>query len=164
MRPDFPTEALERAWAPARAAGVVGSASVQEIREHAVGFVSAVCSVFDDNSPIQALDVGSGAGIPGLLIAWELPQSSWTLLDASLRRCELATRAVEALGLPQRVEVVHGRADETLQKVPHGTMDVVTARLLGSAAETLELCAPYCRAGGVLVVSIAERDHRSWYS
>jgi 16S rRNA (guanine527-N7)-methyltransferase len=162
MRPDFPTEALERAWGPARAAGVVGSAPLEEIREHTVGFVSAVCSFFAESSPIKGLDVGSGAGIPGLLIAWELPASSWTLLDASWRRCELATDAVVAMGLRGRVVVVHGRSGERLEEVPRGTMDVVTARLLGSASETLELCAPYCRPGGLLVVSIAERDHALW--
>lgn len=162
MRPDFPTEALERAWSPARAAGVVGSASIEEVREHTAGFVSAVCSVFAPDSPIQALDVGSGAGIPGVLMAWELPESAWTLLDASMRRCEFASDAVRALDLRERVQVVHGRSDELLGDVPRGTMDVVTARLLGSAAETLELCAPYCKPGGILVVSIAERDHDLW--
>ncbi len=162
MRPDFPNAALERAWRPARAAGVVGSASIDEIREHTAGFVSAVCSVFHQNTPLQALDVGSGAGIPGLLIAWELPESSWTLLDASWRRCELAADAVLAVDLRARVAVMHGRADERPPAVPWGTMDVVTARLLGSPSETLELCAPYCRPGGLLVVSIAERDRALW--
>jgi len=164
MRPNFPTEALEWAWRPARVAGVVGSASVDEIRGHTAGFLSAVCSVFADAAGLQCLDVGSGAGIPGLLLAWELPQSSWTLLDSSLRRCEFASDAVEALGVSDNVRVVHGRSDENLIDVPRGTMDVVTARMLGNPAETLETCAPYCRPGGVLVVSIASRYRAVWAS
>ena len=164
MRPNFPTEALEWAWRPARVAGVVGSASVDEIRGHTAGFLSAVCSVFADAAGLQCLDVGSGAGIPGLLLAWELPQSSWTLLDSSLRRCEFASDAVEALDVSDNVRVVHGRSDENLIDVPRGTMDVVTARMLGNPAETLETCAPYCRPGGVLVVSIASRYRAVWAS
>ena len=164
MRAKFPTEALERAWRPARVAGVIGSASVEEICEHTAGFMSAVCSVFDDSSVLRGLDVGSGAGIPGLLLAWQLPQSSWTLMDSSLRRCEFGSDAVEALQLSDRVQVVHGRSDEQLVDVPRATMDIVTARLLGNPAETLELCAPYCRPGGLLVVSIASRDRKVWRS
>ncbi|MBT5581336.1 MAG: hypothetical protein HOJ56_13590 [Acidimicrobiaceae bacterium] len=164
MRANFPTEALERAWRPARVAGVIGSASVEEIVEHTAGFLSAVCSVFGVSSVLRCLDVGSGPGIPGLLLAWELPKSSWTLLDSSLRRCEFGGDAVVALDLSDRVQVVHGRSDEELTDVPRATMDVVTARLLGSPAETLELCAPYCRPGGLLVVSIASRDRRVWES
>jgi len=162
MRTDFPTEALESAWGPARAAGVVGSAPVNEVREHTAGFLSAVCSVFPADTPLLALDVGSGAGIPGLLLAWELPASRWTLLDSTLRRCELAEAAVTAVGISDRVRVVHGRADELLADVPRGTMDLVTARLLGKASETLELCAPYCRPGGLVVASIAGRDLPIW--
>ena len=164
MRPNFPTEGLERAWRPARAAGVVGSASVKDIRDHTAGFLSAVCSVFGEADALRCLDVGSGAGIPGLLLAWELPHSSWTLLDSSLRRCEFGSDAVESLDLSDRVQVIHGRSDEKLLDVPRGTMDVVTARLLGNPAETLELCAPYCRPGGLLVVSIAARYRAVWAS
>ncbi len=162
MRPDFPTAALEQAWAPARAAGAVGSASVAELREHTAGFLSAVCSVFPPESRLTGLDVGSGAGIPGLLLAWELLQTSWVLLDASQRRCDFASAAMTALALESRVSVVHGRADNRPPVVSRETMDVVTARLLASPAETLELCAPYCRPGGIIVASFAARDRPLW--
>jgi len=101
---------LDGAWAPARAMGALGGALIEELRDHAAGFIPAAFRV---DSPVCCLDVGSGAGVPGLFLAHQLPMSTWLLLDASERRCDLARRASEVSGLGDRVEVRHGRVEES---------------------------------------------------
>lgn len=75
-----------------------------------------------DRSPDTLLDVGSGAGLPGIPLAIVLPGSSVTLVDRSGRRCDLLKRAVRVLGL-ENVEVLH--ADVT--RLEH-TPEVVVSR------------------------------------
>jgi len=71
----------------------------------------------------RVVDVGSGAGLPGLPLALARPDLTITLLEPMLRRVQFLEEAVEALGLAGQVDVVRGRAEET-----ELTADVVVAR------------------------------------
>jgi len=61
--------------------------------------------------PVEWLDLGSGAGVPGLLSGALFTDERWVLLDAEHRKAEFLTETVRALGLQDRIRVVHGRAE-----------------------------------------------------
>ncbi len=166
MLTDAQHAALEAAWNPARAAGVLGSASLETLVEHTAGYASAVCSAF--SSPpaelqLDIVDVGTGAGVPGVLLALQLPRCRFVLVDASERRLDHVRRAVRAVDLDERVSVVHARADDLAHDEGHRErFDVALARLLASAAESAELLCGFVRPAGVVVVSVAADAVSTW--
>ncbi len=166
MLADDTRAALEAAWTPARAAGVLGSASIETLWEHTAGFASAVCSSFSapaETLTLELIDVGTGAGVPGLLLAAQLPCVHVTLLDASERRLDHVRRAARALGVVDRVTVVHGRADVVAHDPAYrGRFDAAMARLLADPSEALELLVGFVRDRGVLVVSAAAEAIPRW--
>ena len=155
-------EELATVWAAARAIGSLGSATIEDLREHAAGYIS---SSFGLRPGARCVDLGSGVGVPGLLLAMLHPETTWRLLDANERRCEIAGRAVRAVGLDDRVDVVHGRADdfarEPLWRSAH---DLVVARLFGPPSEVAECGIPLLAEQGSLVVSASEDTAKAWLS
>ena len=98
--------------------------------------------------PIRLLDIGSGAGFPGLPLKIARPDWSVTLLEATGKKTAFLQHMVEVLAL-EDIEVIHGRAEELAHnKNYRATFDVVTARAVSSLPTLLEYCAPYCRIGG----------------
>ncbi len=103
--------------------------------------------------PGRALDLGSGAGVPGLPLALAGPETSWVLLDGSQTRAEFLRAAVERLALEDRVEVCAQRAEIAGRGVLREGFDLVVARSFGQPAATAECGAPFLRSGGDLVVA-----------
>jgi 16S rRNA (guanine527-N7)-methyltransferase len=100
------------------------------------------------------LDLGTGAGVPGLVLALCWPDSTAALLDAQRRRCAFTTRAMLRLGLGDRVRVLCGRAEDLARDpVWRGRFDLVVARAFGPPAVTAECAVGFLRRGGRLVVS-----------
>lgn len=93
-------------------------------------------------------DVGSGAGLPGLVLAIARPDLRVTLVEPLLRRTRFLDEAVDTLDLGDRVEVVRGRAEEL-----HGrrTWDVVTARAVAPLERLARWCLPLAGVNGELV-------------
>lgn len=157
---DSPYEALEIVWQRARAAGALGSVSVEELRSHAEGYVSPQMSL---KQGARCVDLGSGVGIPGVLLAIEHAESSWRLLDSSSFRCEIALAAVRSAGLESRVEVVHGRVEDYAHDPRwRAKSDLVVARLFGPPSEVAECGLPLLAAGGSLVVSVSNTTSEAW--
>jgi len=100
------------------------------------------------------LDLGSGGGVPGLVLAMRWPEDHGVLLEAQRRRCVFLEHAVARLGLMQRITVRCGRAEQ-LARSPElrGTVDLVVARSFGRPAVTAECAVGFLRGGGRLVVS-----------
>ncbi|HEY7107037.1 MAG TPA: RsmG family class I SAM-dependent methyltransferase [Acidimicrobiia bacterium] len=100
------------------------------------------------------LDLGSGAGVPGLVLAREWPQARGVLLDAQHKRCRFLRESVSRLGLAPRIEVRCGRAEE-LAREPElrGQFALVVARSFGRPAVTAECGVGYLAPAGRLVVS-----------
>jgi 16S rRNA (guanine527-N7)-methyltransferase len=102
--------------------------------------------------PTRLLDIGSGAGFPGLPLKIVHPDWQVTLLEATGKKTAFLQHMVEVLGLEQ-IAVVHGRAEELAHnKEYRAAFDVVTARAVSSLANLLEYCAPYCRIGGYILL------------
>jgi 16S rRNA G527 N7-methylase RsmG len=106
------------------------------------------------------LDLGSGGGVPGLVIAAARPEAAVVLLDASERRTDWLRRAVSRLGWTERVRVVTARAEVLGRDASwRSSQDAVVARGFGRPAVTAECAAPFLRIGGRLVVSEPPRVH-----
>lgn len=100
------------------------------------------------------LDLGSGGGLPGLVLAATYPSASGTLLDASERRTAWLQEAVQRLGWDDRVTIVRARAEEAARdrdlRVRFG---LVVARSFGPPPVTAECARGFLAPGGTLVVS-----------
>jgi len=98
------------------------------------------------------LDIGSGAGFPGLPLKIAHPQWHVTLLEATGKKVTFLRHVIETLQLKD-VVVVHGRAEDLAHKREYrATFDVVTARAVASLSSLLEYCAPYCHVGGSIIL------------
>jgi 16S rRNA (guanine527-N7)-methyltransferase len=93
-------------------------------------------------------DVGSGAGLPGLVLAIMRPDVSFTLIEPMERRVAWLERQVGELQL-ENVEVTRARAEESKLK---GALDQVTARAVSALRTLIPLTAPLLRPGGELVL------------
>lgn len=103
---------------------------------------------------VSVVDVGSGAGLPGIPLALARPDLSVTLLEPLLRRANFLTGVVEELGLGDRVTVVRGRAVPAGDRDPlghDGRYDVVTSRAVAPLPRLLAWCAPLLARHGSLV-------------
>jgi 16S rRNA (guanine527-N7)-methyltransferase len=138
---------LERA----RRLGVLGPGPVQDHITHAERFVDAVHDLTEGS---VLVDLGSGAGVPGLVVAQARPDLQLLLLDSLERRIALLREGVAELGWEERVTVLLGRAEDLGRDGQwRGRADAVTARSFGPPATTAECAAPLLRVGGRLVVS-----------
>lgn len=107
------------------------------------------CALLGEAVPQGAdvCDIGSGAGLPGLVLAIARPDLRLTLVEPLLRRTTFLTEVVERLAL-SNVEVLRARAEEL-----HGTREfgVVTSRAVAPLGRLLDWSMPLVRQGGVLV-------------
>jgi 16S rRNA (guanine527-N7)-methyltransferase len=97
----------------------------------------------------RIVDLGSGAGWPGLALAAALPAATVTLVESASRRCRYLERAVEVAGLTN-VDLVHARAEEHAVHARE-SYDLVTARALATLAVVCEYAAPLLSLDGTLV-------------
>jgi 16S rRNA (guanine527-N7)-methyltransferase len=144
----------------ARAQGFLGPMELGPQVEHAVGFARAFEQAHaaarrdGDPTPGRWLDLGSGGGLPGLVLAGYWTAATGVLLDSADRRTSFLSEAVHRLGWDDRVEVVRARAEEAGRDPGlRGSFDVVWARSFGSPPVTAECAAPFLTTGGLLVVS-----------
>jgi 16S rRNA (guanine527-N7)-methyltransferase len=133
-----------------RAAALTAVADpLQAARVHVAD--SLVCLRAGIPERASLIDVGSGAGFPGIPLAVVRSDLSVTLLEASQRKAGFLERAVADLGL--EVQVIAGRAEEAAaQPAAREGFDVVAARAVGSLPTLVELTLPLARVGGLVVL------------
>jgi 16S rRNA (guanine527-N7)-methyltransferase len=102
-------------------------------------------------------DLGSGAGLPGLVLAASLPEARVDLIESLSRKCEFLRRAIERLGLPN-ASVVCARGEEWAGGGGREAYDAVTARALGRLPTIAELASPLLLDGGHLLAWKGRRD------
>jgi 16S rRNA (guanine527-N7)-methyltransferase len=103
---------------------------------------------------VALADLGSGGGLPGLVVACSWEEARVTLIDSSARRTAFLERASDRLDLGDRVQVVNARAEACgREKALRGTFDGVTARSFGRPPVVAECAAPLLKVGGWLLVS-----------
>ncbi len=146
-----PEGVLEEWYAKGRLVGGIGSEPLERMFAHAGNYIDVIRELAGDGE-LSLLDLGSGVGIPGLLLAVESPSLSITLVDSMSRRTKVALEFVAKLGLTERVEVINGRAEDLLASRA-GEFDVVVARCFGPPPLLAELSVGFLRSGGLLIVS-----------
>ena len=105
-----------------------------------------------DAPDARLLDIGAGAGFPGLPLKIVRPQWQVVLLEATGKKVRFLQHCIETLQL-QDVVAVHGRAEELAHKAEYrASFDVVTARAVASLPTLLEYAAPFCRVGGQIIL------------
>jgi 16S rRNA (guanine527-N7)-methyltransferase len=97
--------------------------------------------------PGRVGDVGSGAGLPGLVLAIARPDAQLVLIEPMERRTEWLAAESERLGLTN-VTVVRGRAEDVR---PDPLLDQVTARAVSALNKLVPLCVPLLKPGGELI-------------
>jgi 16S rRNA (guanine527-N7)-methyltransferase len=106
------------------------------------------------------LDLGSGGGLPGLVVAEAWPECAGVLLDANRRKTAFLDEAVASCGWGERISVVCSRAEVAGRDAGmRGRFDLVVARAFAPPPVTAECAAPFLRLGGTLVVAEPPPSH-----
>ena len=127
--------------------GLIGPREVDRLWDRHVVNSVAVAELIPDGATM--VDVGSGAGLPGVPLAIARPDLTMTLLEPMARRVAWLTEVVEELGID--VRVIRGRAEESEIRREVGVSDVVTARAVAPLAKLAGWCLPLVTPGGWLL-------------
>jgi 16S rRNA (guanine527-N7)-methyltransferase len=96
------------------------------------------------------LDIGTGGGLPGMIVALACPQLAVTLMDSTAKKCQFLQMVIGELGLAERVEVINGRAEEMARESQlRERYKFVSARAVGTLKVTIELAVPFLKPGGL---------------
>ena len=128
--------------------GMLGDAPLPAVIERSLAFVRAL-----PVSAHQVIDLGSGGGDPGLVIAAADSSLKVTLVDRREKRTDLLSRLVGRMDLRDQVEIIQADVAELPEHFPGRQWDAATSRGFGSPEYTAQHAAPLISSGGVLLVS-----------
>jgi len=128
--------------------GLIGPREAPRIWERHLVNCAAMSEIIPEGAYV--VDVGSGAGLPGIVLAVARPDLRITLVEPLARRTAFLSEAVTALGLDSTVTVVRGRAEDVVDGPPAGA-DVVTARAVAPLDRLAGWCLPLAKVGGRLL-------------
>ena len=132
--------------------GFLGARPVEQAAEHAAAFATALGGL---TAGARLIDLGSGGGLPGLVLAELLPSCSILLVDRRQKRTDFLQRAVRRLGF-EHVEVREGDVAAIASAVEsrlEPPFDAVTARGFGPPEATLRIARRLIGEGGTIVIS-----------
>jgi 16S rRNA (guanine527-N7)-methyltransferase len=139
--------ALIEALAVAQRLGMLGAAPIAATIAHSDAFVAALAGTSG-----TVVDLGSGGGVPGLVIAWRRPDLDVVLVDRRAARTDHLRRMVARLDLGGSVRVLTVEAARLRSSLGRA-VEAVVARGFGSPPDVLAAAAPVLASGGLLVVS-----------
>lgn len=124
--------------------GLLGSREADRLWERHILNCAAIADLVPEGAGV--IDVGSGAGLPGIPLAVLRPDISMVLLEPLLRRANFLTSVVAELDLGNRVEVVRSRAEDH-----HARYDIVTSRALAPLDRLIRWSAPLLAPSGMIL-------------
>jgi 16S rRNA (guanine527-N7)-methyltransferase len=133
--------------------GLIGPREVDRLWDRHLLNSAVVGELLDPGE--RVIDIGSGAGLPGVPLALARPDLEVVLLEPLLRRSEFLTEAVAELGLA--VEVVRGRAEDPWVRDQFGGRDVAVSRAVAALDKLTKWSMPLLRPGGRMVAIKGER-------
>jgi 16S rRNA (guanine527-N7)-methyltransferase len=156
-------ELLRPVLEDAREAGFLGPGPIEAHLDHSEGFAVATESALG-RPPASFVDLGTGGGVPGLVLALRWNAARGVFVDSGQRRSAFLLEATARIGVEDRVEVVAGRAEALgRDAISREKFEVATARSFAGPAVTAEIAAGLVAVGGVLVVSEPpEPDPERW--
>ena len=118
--------------------------------KHFVDSLSVV-QVFDVDKCKKVIDVGTGAGFPGIPLKILFPDMEITLLDSLNKRIQFLNAVIEELGL-KKINTIHGRAEDFAKKEEYREQyDLCVSRAVANLSTLSEYCLPYVKVGGAFV-------------
>lgn len=126
------------------------------MKKHFIDSISLVkaCNLKQE---IRLIDVGTGAGFPGLALKIAFPNLEVTLLDSLNKRILFLEAVVRELGL-SKVETVHGRAEDLARQKPfRETFDLCVSRAVAKLSTLSEYCLPFVKTGGQFISYKSEK-------
>ena len=144
-----PRRTVADCLASAQRLGTLGDRPIPEVIEHSRHFVAALEGISG-----TVIDIGTGAGVPGLVIADDRPDLELVLVDRRETRMDALRMAVAGLGFEDRVTVLTADVTDLGRRPEHaGRYDAVVCRGFASPEVTAPLARPLLKNGGVLIVS-----------
>lgn len=117
------------------------------VEKHFLDSLSLV-KAFDLTQPVKILDLGTGAGFPGIPLKIAFPELEIVLADSLNKRILFLEEVIKELGL-QKITTVHARAEELARQTGYReTFDVVVSRAVANLSSLSEYCIPFVKIGG----------------
>ena len=126
------------------------------MKKHFVDSVSLI-KAYDVTKDATVIDVGTGAGFPGLALKIAYPNLKVTLLDSLIKRIQFLDEVIEKLGL-SGVETIHGRAEDFAKTGKlRETYDLCVSRAVANLSILSEYCLPFVKVGGQFISYKSEK-------
>lgn len=152
------TSALYSLLQSAQTLGFIGARPIEDHLDQS----RTLTDLIGTSSTPHIVDLGSGGGVPGLVIAVLLPGCELTLIEVMERRSDFLDMAIDRLGVAQKVELIQSPAEEAAHESRlRMSADIVTSRGFGPPAMTAEIAAGYLRPRGRLLVTAVVENHAS---
>jgi 16S rRNA (guanine527-N7)-methyltransferase len=137
--------------------GLIGPREVSRLWERHVLNSAAVAEAVPSGA--RVVDVGSGAGLPGIPLGLARPDVTLTLVEPMARRVEFLDEVVAAIAAPTGLawRVVRGRAEDRGVATAVGAVDVITARAVAPLPRLVGWCRGLMRPGAQLVALVGSR-------
>ncbi len=120
------------------------------VQKHFVDSLT-LCKALDPMSVESVIDIGTGAGFPGIPLKIAYPHLKVTLLDSLQKRIKFLDEVILQLGL-EEIETIHGRAEDFAKpSLKRESYDLCVSRAVANLASLSEYCLPYVKVGGYFI-------------